>query len=97
MPKRKSLPEFQSYEEASEWLDTHSTADLYAKSVKFSIAPNLKVIIVDAKDRPIETLSLKKQMSRQIRHIAAREGLSSRRLVESWLKEKIRERLRASL
>ncbi len=54
MPKRKSLPDFQSYEEAGEWLDTHSTADLYAKSVKFSVAPNLKVIIVDAHDQPIE-------------------------------------------
>lgn len=97
MSKRKSLPDFQSYEEAGEWLDTHTTADLYAKSVKFFVSPNLKVIIVDANDQPIETLSLKKQMSHQIRRIAQREGLSSRRLIESWLKEKIRERRQTSL
>lgn len=97
MPKRKSLPNFESYEEAGEWLDTHSTADLYAKSVKFSVAPNLRVVILDSGNRPIEALSLKKHMSRQIRNIAAREGLSPRRLVENWLKEKIRERLQAAL
>ncbi|NUM78055.1 hypothetical protein HUU40_27145 [candidate division KSB1 bacterium] len=71
MPKRKSLPNFGSYKAASEWLDTHSTAELYAKPVKFSVSPNLQVLVVDAQGHPIESVSLKKQMSQQIRRIAA--------------------------
>lgn len=78
MPKRKSLPNFGSYKAASEWLDTHSTAELYAKPVKFSVSPNLQVLVVDAQGHPIESVSLKKQMSQQIRRIAAQEGGFSR-------------------
>ena len=96
MSKRKSLPNFRSYEEASEWLDTHSTADLYAKPVKFSVSTNLQVVIVDSNDNPIETISLKKQLSGQIRQIAKRQGIPPQRLVERWLREKIQEHSRLS-
>jgi hypothetical protein len=96
MPKRKSLPNFSSYEEAGNWLDTHSTADLYAKPVNFTISPNLQVIIVDSYDNPIETVSLKKQMSQQIRQIANREGTSPQQLVRRWLQEKIQQQLHLS-
>lgn len=96
MSKRKSLPNFGSYKAASEWLDTHSSADLYAKPVKFSVSPNLQVLVVDAQGHPIESVSLKKQMSQQIRRIAAQEGVSPELLVQNWLREKIRERLHLS-
>jgi hypothetical protein len=96
MPKRKSLPNFSSYEEASEWLDTHSTGDLYAKPVKFTVSPNLKVVIVDSYDNSVETISVKKHLSRQIRQIAKRNGISSQQLVQRWLQEKIREQLHLS-
>ena len=96
MPKRRSLPNFASYEEASAWLDTHSTADLYAKPVRFTVSPNLQVVIVDAYDNLVERISLKKQMSRQIRQIAKREGISSQRLVENWLREKIQGQMQMS-
>ncbi len=52
MPKRKSLPNFATHEEASDWLDTHSTADLYAKPVKFTVSPNVQVVIVDECNNP---------------------------------------------
>jgi hypothetical protein len=93
MSKRKSLPNFASYEDASEWLDTHSTADLYAKPVKFTVSPNLQVVVVDSHDNLVERISLKKQMSRQIRQIAKRDGISPQRLVELWLRQKIQEQL----
>lgn len=48
MPRRKSLPNLGSYKAAREWLDTHSTADLYAKPANFSVSPNLQVFIIDA-------------------------------------------------
>ncbi|MGH7454716.1 MAG: hypothetical protein ACRENG_25395 [bacterium] len=96
MPKRKSLPNFSSYDEASEWLDTHSTADLYAKPVKFTVAPNLKVTIVDSYNNPVETILLKRQMSRKIRQIAKYNNISSKQLVQRWLREKIQEQLRLS-
>jgi hypothetical protein len=94
MPKRKSLPNFSSYDEASDWLDTHSTADLYAKPVKFTVSPNLKVVIVDEYDNPIDNIAIKKSMSRQLRQIAEKQGISPHRLVENWLREKIREQMR---
>ena len=59
MPRRKSLPDFQNFEKASAWLATYSTADLYAKPVRFTVSPNLKVILVDAKGRPIKVLNFK--------------------------------------
>ncbi len=94
MPRRESLPNFASYEEASEWLDTHSTADLYAKPAKFTVLPNLKVVIVDDDDNPIENIPLKKRMSRQSQKVAKRKGISPQRLVENWLQQKIQEHWR---
>jgi hypothetical protein len=94
MPKRKSLPHFSSYEKAADWLDTHSTADLYAKPVKVTVSPDLKVVIVDDYDNPIDNIALKKSMSRQLRQIAERQGISPHRLVETWLREKINEQRR---
>jgi len=97
MPKRKSLPHFSTYEEASEWLDTHSTANLYATPAKFTIASNLRVVIVDSHDNPIETIPLKKRMSRTIRQIAQRNGISSQQLIKDWLQEKIQEQSQLSI
>jgi hypothetical protein len=94
MPKRRSIPKFSSYEEAADWLDTHSTADLRTKPVKFTLSPNFRVVIVDSYDNPVEAISIKKQMSTQIRKIAKKQGISPHRLVESWLREKIKEQMR---
>jgi len=93
MPKRKRLPNFSSYEDASEWLDKYSTADLYATAVKFTVAPNLHVVIVDANNRPLQRIPVKKQTSRQIQRIAKHDGVTPQQLVQGWLQEKIQERL----
>ena len=47
MAKRKTLPNFSSYEEAAEWLDTHSTADLETTPAHFELSPNFTVRIID--------------------------------------------------
>jgi len=73
MPQRKSLPNFSSYEEAAEWLDTHSTANLRTKPVKVTLSPNLRLVIVDSNDNPVKTIS-KKNMSRQIQQIPNAKG-----------------------
>ena len=94
MPKRKSLPSFSSYEAAADWLDTHSTADIGSKPAKFTLSPNFPLVIVDSRDHPVEAISLKKQMSRQIRKIANHHGITPQRLVEHWLRDKIKENSR---
>jgi hypothetical protein len=43
MANYKVLPKFSSYEEAAEWLDTHSTADLKTTPVQFTLSPNFTV------------------------------------------------------
>lgn len=43
IPKRRTLPQFEKYEEASEWLDSHSTADLEATEVAFEVASPLTI------------------------------------------------------
>ncbi len=43
MAKYKALSKFSSYEEAAEWLDTHSTAELKTTPVHFELSPNFPV------------------------------------------------------
>jgi hypothetical protein len=93
VPKRKSLPHFGSYDDASEWLNNHSTADLYATPVKFTVAPDLRIVIVDANNKPLQRIPVKKQISRQIQRIAKHDGVTPQQLVQGWLQEKIQERL----
>ncbi len=97
MPKRRDLPDFASYKEAGEWLDNHSTADLRNKPTKFAVSPDLEILLSGSDENRIETISIRKQMSRQIRGIARRHGLSATRLVENWLREKIQENMRPSV
>jgi hypothetical protein len=49
--KYKTLPKFSSYEEAAEWLETHSTADLKTTPVYFELSPNFRVDIIDSPDK----------------------------------------------
>ena len=94
MPRRKNLPSFGSYKEAGDWLDSHTTADIYAKPAKVAISPTMQVVMSDSESTHVETISLEKQMSRQIWYIAQLNGISARSLLKTWLREKIREHLR---
>ncbi len=94
MPKNRVLPKFQSYEEASEWLDSHSTAKLESTEVQFEVAKPLKILIIDSLSEIEDTISLEKKISRQIREIARRKGISTQTLIQKWLQEKVDENLR---
>lgn len=95
MPKRKTLPQFKSYEEAAEWLDSHSTADLEATEIAFEVASPLTIQILDSLSEVEETIVVGKELSQQIRHIADQEGLSPQALVHKWLLEKVEKILEA--
>jgi hypothetical protein len=51
LAKYKALSKFSSYEEAAEWLDTHSTADLKTTPVHFGLSPNFRVDIIDSRGK----------------------------------------------
>lgn len=93
MPKRKTLPPFKKYEEAAEWLDSHSTADLEATEVAFEVTSPLTIQILDALSEVEEAILVEKELSQQIRHIADQEGVSPQALVQKWLLEKVEKRL----
>ena len=81
----KDIPKRKSHEEAGEWQVIHSTTELYAKPVRFEVTSRLQMVIVDSQDNPIETISLKRQMSGQIQQIARQIGISPELLVQNWL------------
>ena len=89
MSKRKTLPEFDSYQKASDWLDRHSTSDLESAEVHFDIASSLQIQIIDSLNELAETIVVDKQLGEQIRQIAQKEGVSTQELLRKWLLEKV--------
>lgn len=89
MPKRKVLPKFKDYDQAIEWLESHSTADLESTEVQFQVASPLQIYIDDSYDKIEETIIIDKQLSQQIRQIAQKEGRSPQDLINSWLRQKV--------
>ena len=81
MRKSKPIPEFTTLEEASEFWDTHSSADFEDqwKPVEFTV--NLKerrnVVVLDD------------TVARAVRKAARREGLAVDELVNRWLRERL--------
>jgi hypothetical protein len=90
MPKHKTLPEFNNYEQCAEWLDNHSTGNLETSEVYFELAPPLTIRIVDSLGEIEEAIIVEKELSQQILKIARRQGLSAHDLVHEWLKEKVK-------
>ena len=93
MQKRKTLPEFNSYEQCAEWLDSHTTGNLETSEVQFEIASPLMIQIVDSLGEIGEAIVVEKELGQQIRKIAHREGLSAQDLVYEWLEEKVKTNL----
>ena len=89
MSKRKTLPEFDSYQKASDWLDGYSTSDLESAEVHFDIASPLQIQIIDSLNELAETIVVDKQLGEQIRQIAQKEGVSTQELLRKWLLEKV--------
>jgi len=89
MPKRKTLPEFNSYEQCAEWLNNHSTGNLETSEVHFELASPITIQIIDSLGEIEEAIVIEQELSQQIQKIANREGLSAHDLVYEWLKEKV--------
>jgi regulator of PEP synthase PpsR (kinase-PPPase family) len=51
---------------------------------------------LNTKNQPIERISVKKQLGRQIQKIARHDKVTPQQLVQSWLQEKIQERAHLS-
>ncbi|MBM3240632.1 hypothetical protein FJZ31_30480 [Candidatus Poribacteria bacterium] len=96
MPKRKTLPQFNSYEQAAEWLDSHSTADLENTKFHFEVASPLVMQIFDSLSEIEEAIVVEKKLSQQIRQIAQQQGLTTQALVYKWFQEKVEESLQSS-
>ena len=94
MPKRKTVPRFSSYEEAAEWLGTHSTADIKTTPAHFELSPNFRVRIIDSLDEVKEVIAIEQPLGQQILQIAQKQGVSTETLVNRWLKEKVSEQQR---
>ncbi|MFQ5751927.1 MAG: hypothetical protein ACE5HI_08010 [bacterium] len=95
MKKHKTLPQFNNYEQASEWLDSHSTADLKSTEVHFEVASPLHLQIIDSLNEIEETIVVEKRLSRQIQQIAQKEGVSTHVLIHKWLQEKVKNGLKS--
>jgi hypothetical protein len=91
MAKGKTIPKFSSHEEAAEWLDTHSTADLKTTPAQFELSPNFKVCIIDSLDEAETLIAVDRALSKQISQIAQEQGIPIEVLVNRWLKEKVSE------
>jgi len=96
MPKRKTLPQFNNYEQAADWLESHSTADLETTEAHFEVVSPLTIQILDSLDELGEAIVIEKKLSQQIKKIARQKGLSTQALIRKWLREKVRETLRSS-
>ena len=96
MLKHKTLPQFDSYEQAAEWLDSHSSADLETREVHFEVASPLTIKILDSLSEIEEAIVVESKLSQQIRQIAQQQGLTTQALVHKWLLEKIKRNLRPS-
>jgi hypothetical protein len=91
MEKNKKIPKFSSYDEAAEWLDSHSTANLETTSVNFELSPNFRVRIIDSLNEAEILIAVDQALSKQISYIAQKQGVSIEALVNRWMKEKVGE------
>lgn len=91
MPKRKTVPKFSSYEEAGEWLDSHSTAGLKTTPAHFELSPQFSVRIAEGREEEETSIPIDHTLSKQISQIARQQGVSVEALVNRWLAEKAGE------
>lgn len=93
MSKNKEIPKFSSCEEAADWLDSHSTANLETTPAHFELSPDFRVRIIDSLDEVEMSIPVEPSLSKQISHIARKQGVPIEVLVNRWMKEKVNENL----
>jgi len=89
MLKRKTIPEFNNYEQCAEWLNNHSTGNLKTSEAHFEFASPITIQIVDSLGEIEQAIVVEQEPSQQIQKFADRMGLSTHDLVNEWLKEKV--------
>lgn len=84
MAEKQSLPVFSSYEEVSEFWDTHSLADFWdeTEEVEFQIAP-------DARRRYL--VAIDPTILQRVQRLARGRGLSTESLVNLFLEQHLHE------
>lgn len=90
MPKRKTVPKFSSFEEAGEWLDSHSIAGLKTTPAHFELSPQFTIRIAEGREEET-SIPIDHTLSKQISQIARQQGISVEALVNRWLVEKAGE------
>ena len=80
---KSSLSKARSYKEIGEFWDTHDLADFWdrTKSVKFEVDIQSEVTYY----------ALDSKLSKKVRSIAKKRGVSADTLLNLWVQEKLRE------
>ncbi|MBM3242398.1 hypothetical protein FJZ31_39570 [Candidatus Poribacteria bacterium] len=86
---RRKLPNFNSYEEAVEFFDTHSISDYWdeMEEVEMELSPALKEKL--ERKRFYRWLRLSEEQIQAIEQEAEEKRLSSRQLISQWILEHI--------
>jgi len=81
MEKHKDL-HFKNYEEAAEWFDEHDMSDYKHKMTPVEFHFDLR------KNR--DWVELEREIAKHVRKLAKEQNVTTRRLVNKWLSEKLR-------
>jgi len=81
MEKGKKL-HFKNYEEAAEWFDTHDMSDYEDRMRPVGFTFDLR------KNRDL--VELDRNIAKDVRKLAKEQNVPTRRLVNEWLKERLR-------
>jgi predicted HicB family RNase H-like nuclease len=82
--KKEHIPEFSSVEEEAGFWDTHSLADYWDefKPVEVHFAQNLSDGF---------TLRIDSETGKKIRSLARKKGIGATALINTWIKERLKE------
>jgi len=89
LENKKKLPNFNSYEEAAEFFDTHSMSDYWdeMEEVEMELSSNLKEKL--ERKRFYRWLGLSTEHIQAIEQEAEEKQLSSKQLISQWILEHI--------
>ncbi len=86
--KGKVLPEFSSLDSLVEFFDTHDWGDYFEGMPKASFDINIK--------KRTHVIALDEDLAKRLDQIARSKRVSSKTLVNRWLREKISEQAKAT-
>ncbi len=84
----KALPEFNSLDQMVEYFDTHDLGDYFEQMPEVSFEINIK--------KRTHVIALDEDLAKRLTQIARSKRVSSKTLVNRWLREKISEQAKAT-